>query len=107
MPRRIGTLAGPRGPRAAPKVTSAARAGRMCPFAACAKLLAGRAPVAIHAKGAEDRAPLAALVGRPDRSAVLLCARDLRIARRVDVERAGDRHVGAEAIPAIRVGELD
>ena len=70
-------------------------------------LLRRLAPVARHAQRAEHRHPLVALVDGTHCGAVFLCAGDVRLARRLDLELAGDRHRGAEAIPALRILQAD
>src|SRR5829696_5102970 len=68
---------------------------------------ARRAPDARHAEGTEHRDPLTAVVGRPDGGAVLLGARDVRVAGDLDLHLAGDVHVRDEAVPTLGILELD
>src|SRR5688500_5703042 len=58
-------------------------------------------------QGAEDRDALAALVDGAHAGAVVFRARDLGGAMRLDVQRARDRDVGTEAVPALGIVEAD
>src|SRR3954447_3952087 len=65
------------------------------------------AAVARDAQRAEDAHTLAGVIGGADGGSLRGRTLDMRVARRVDFHLPRDVHVGAEAVPAVRVVELD